>query len=116
MDTSLRIFLFAFIALFFTIIITLVKKAAFGTRYALLWIFSGIMMLLFALFPKIIFAASNIIGISNPVNAIFFLFSMFTIVLLLSMTSIVSGLNDKNLKLIQSVALLEQRVNELEKK
>ncbi|MEA4911342.1 MAG: DUF2304 domain-containing protein [Oscillospiraceae bacterium] len=75
---------------------------------------SGVLLLLFLLFPEIVFRGSALIGVSNPVNAVFLLFAGFTIMLLLSLTSIVSQMSDRSRKLTQSVALLEKRVRELE--
>jgi len=114
METTLRIFLFSFVVVYFFVILWMLKKAAFATKYALIWLIGGVFMLLFAIFPGIVFTFSARIGISNPVNAVFFLVGVFTMILLLSLTSIVSGLNEKNLKLIQATAILEERVHKLE--
>lgn len=114
MELSLRIFLFICIAVYFVIIGILLKKRSLGLRYALLWIVCGVGMLVFAIFPEIVFKASALVGISNPVNAIFFLFAVFTIIMLLSLTSIVSKMSEKNLRLTQALALLEERVHRLE--
>ncbi len=116
MDTSLRIFLAVGVALYFVIIYVMLKKGAFILKYTLLWILSGALLILFLIFPEILFWGSALIGVSNPVNAMFLLFAAFTLMLLLSLTSIVSSLSDRERKLIQSVALLEKRVRELEEK
>ena len=115
MELSLRIFLFCCILIYFSIIAVMLGRRSLSLRYTLVWIICGIGLIVFAIFPTIVFKASAIIGISNPVNAIFFLFFVFVMIMLLSLTSIVSGLNDKALRLTQASALLEQRVNELEK-
>ena len=115
METSLRIFLFSCIAVYFVIIAVMLKKHMLGLRYALLWIVCGIGILVVACFPDIIFRASAWVGISNPVNAMFFLFSGFTVILLLSLTSIASKMSEQNLRLTQALALLEGRVYQLEK-
>ena len=92
----------------------MLKRKALGLRYTLLWLFCGFGLLVFAIFPVIVFKASAFIGISNPVNAIFFLFAVFAMMMLLSLTSIVSGFNEKILRLIQMNALLEERIRKLE--
>ncbi len=114
METNLRIFLLICIVIYFGIIAVMLKKRSLGLRYTLIWILCGAGMILFAAFPEIVFRASALIGISNPVNAIFFLFATFSIVMLLSLTSIVSKFSEKNLRLTQSLALLEERVHRLE--
>ena len=55
-------------------------------------------------------------GIASPVNTVFVLEGLFVLFILLSLTSIVSGLNRKIYRLTQYEALLEGRVRELEKK
>lgn len=51
----------------------------------------------------------------EPTNALFAFMFFCVIIILMSITAIVSKLNEKNKRLIQSVALLEKRVRELER-
>lgn len=112
---SLRAFLLIGVAVYLFIVLYMMKTSRFSVKYALIWIIGGVLMLLFAVFPQWVFDVSALVGISDPVNAVFFLFACFTIVMLLSLTSIVTELAGKNLRLIQSQSLLEKRVRELEK-
>ena len=48
-------------------------------------------------------------------NAVFMIEGMFILIILLSLTSIVSHLNDRNRELIQKVGLIEKRLRDLEK-
>ncbi|MEG2083273.1 MAG: DUF2304 family protein, partial [Oscillospiraceae bacterium] len=57
---------------------------------------------------------SAAVGVSNPVNAVFLLFAGCSLLLTLSLTSIASQFNRTNRDMIQSIALLERRVRELE--
>jgi len=115
MELSLRIFLLFCVAVYFIIIAVMLKKRLLGLRYTLIWLFCGVGMLVFLAFPSIVFRTSALIGISNPVNAIFFLFATFSIVMLISLTSIASAMGEKNLRLTQALALLEERVFRLER-
>lgn len=114
MEISLRIFLSVAILVYFVILATLLKKRRLSLKYAIIWIICGVCMILFIVFPTVVFKASALVGISNPVNAIFFLAMVFTIILLLSITSIVSSLSEKNLRLTQALSLAEQRIYTLE--
>ncbi len=116
MILSFQLFLITAVAIYFIIVLTMLKTGKFSVKFSLLWLVCGFFMILFALFPEIVFSASAIIGISNPVNAIFLLFGVFTIFMLLSLTSIASFLSVKNLKLIQTIGLLEERIRKLEQK
>ena len=102
------------IIFYFAIIFYLLKKKALMLKYTLLWIFSGIIMAIMLLFPALLKKFSLLIGISTPSNALFAAILFFILLILMSLTSIISRLNEKNIKLIQSVAILEKRVRELE--
>ena len=114
MENSLRIFIFFSITVYFAILAVMLRKKALSLRYTLLWIICGMFFLFFAVFPSVVFRVSAWVGISNPVNAIFFLLSVFSIVMLLSISSIVSKQNERILRLTQTMALLEERLHELE--
>ncbi len=116
MEASLRIFLAVALVIYFIVLGYMLKKERLILKYTLLWILSGVFLILFLIFPELVFKGSALIGVSNPVNAVFLLFSGFTIMLLLSLTSIVSQISDKNRKLTQAVALLEERVRSMEEK
>ena len=116
MDTSLRIFLAVGLVFFYALLFVMLKKGRLILKYSLTWILSGLALLIFLLWPQLVFSASAIIGVSNPVNAVFLMFAAFTLWLLLSLSSIVSQFNRFNRETVQSMALLEKRVRELEEK
>lgn len=115
MNLNLRLFLVICILVYLGIIINLLRKKKLNLKYTLIWLFSGIIMLIVSIFPQIINFLSSVIGIVDVTNAVFILEGMFVLVILLSLTSIVSHFNDRNRELIQKVALLEKRVRELER-
>lgn len=115
MAIELRVFLGIAVLLYFILLISLLRKESIILKYAILWLVSGFLFVLFLLFPEIVFSASRMVGISNPVNAVFLLFAGFSLMMLLSITSIVSQDNGKVRKLTQQIALLEERIRELEK-
>ena len=71
-------------------------------------------MLALAVFPRILSWLAALVGIYDPTNALFAFMFFCGIIILMSITAIVSKLNEKSKRLIQSVALLEKRVRELE--
>ena len=115
MNLNLRLFLVICILVYLGIIINLLRKKKLNLKYTLIWLLSGIIMLVVSIFPQIINFLSSVIGIVDVTNAVFILEGMFVLVILLSLTSIVSHFNDRNRELIQKVALLEKRVRELER-
>jgi len=102
------------ILIYFAIIFYLLNKKALMLKYTLMWIFSGIIMAVMVIFPSLLKQFSLLVGISTPSNALFAAILFFILLILMSLTSIISHLNEKNIKLIQSVAILEKRVRDLE--
>lgn len=99
---------------FYAVLILMLRRKTLALKYTLVWMLSGLALAVFLIFPQVVLGASELIGVSNPVNAVFLLFAGFSLLLTLSLTSIASQLAEKNRKLVQNVALLEQRVRDLE--
>lgn len=111
---TLQIMMLIAVALYFIIVLFLLKKRSLNLKYTLLWLLSGGIMLLLAVFPQILNMFANIVGIYEPTNALFSIICFCIIIILMSLTAIVSKLNEKSKKVIQKMALLEKRVRELE--
>lgn len=113
-STKLQIAMLVAVGLYFLIIFGFLKKRALNLKYTLLWLASGIIMLALAVFPQTLSWFAALVGIYAPTNALFAFMFFCVIIILMSITAIVSKLNEKSTRLIQSVALLEKRVRELE--
>ena len=115
MNLKLHIALIIGVLFYFQILFSLLKKNRVALRYTLLWIISGIVLLIIATFPNLVTMLAFTIGIIEPVNAIYLIVLACVIMILISITSIVSGQNQKIKSLIQIVALLDKKVNSMEK-
>ncbi len=114
MTKTLQLMMFLAVILYFILLFYFLKKKTLNIKYTLLWIFSGFLMLLLTVFPKILAWFASIVGIYSPANALFAVISFCVICILMSLTAIVSKLNEKVKKLVQAIALLEKRVREME--
>ena len=114
MDTSLRIFLSVGLLVYFAFMFHMIKKGRLILKYSLVWLLCGLVLLVFLLWPQVLYTLSDSIGVSNPVNAVFLLFAGLSLLLILSLTSIVSQHNRTSRQTIQKLALLEKRLRELE--
>jgi len=101
---------------FLGIIVLFLKRNALSLKYSLLWLLSTFLMLIISIFPNISVYIAMLLGFELPSNAIFSLLLGFTILILLSLTSIVSRQNEKIKTLVQVNALLEKRIRVLEAK
>lgn len=114
MTIILKTLIVAIIFVYLAVICFLLKKKKLYLKYALLWLMTGIMMILLVLFPELIQWIFDIIGIKVYSNGLFAVLLFFILLILLALTSIVSSANEKNRRLIQTIAILEKRVRELE--
>lgn len=114
--TKLRILLLIAVCIYFVIVFQLLKRKTLNLKYTLLWFASGFIMLLLVVFPQLLQLLARLVGISDPMNALFSVALFCVIIILMSLTAIVSKLNGKMRGIVQSVARLEKRVRDLEKK
>ncbi len=116
MNPTLTQVLLAGITVYFIVIVYLLKQNSLMLKYTLLWLLFGIIMLFMVIFPRSLIFISNLIGIYEPMNALFATCFFCLILIIMSLTSIVSRLRERNKKLAQNVALLEERVRSIEKR
>ena len=109
---------FALIAgiLFLVMMIELIRKKKVALKYALLWLLSGVVMLVLAIFPQLLDTMAGLIGVYDPVNALFAILLCCGLMLMISFSVIVSGNKKAIVKLTQEISLLENRIRELEGK
>ena len=114
MSDLFRLLLLIGVFVFFITILLLMKKGKLGLKYSLIWFLTGLVLLICGIFPNLIIALTHLVGIKSEVNAVFFIGVCFLLIIILFLTSVVSGLNDSVRGLTQSQAILEKRVRELE--
>ena len=114
-SSTLRILLTCAIFLYFIIVFVLLKNKALTLKYTLLWILSGLCMGLLVIFPAALREITELIGIANEMNGLFAISLSFIICLVMALTSIVSRQTAKIRRLIQTVAMLEKRIRDIEK-
>ena len=111
----LQIFAIIMVACFFVSLIMLLKKGKLSLRYSLLWGFSGLLMLILAVFPGTLDWFARLIGVYSSVNALFAVILFCGMLLMISFTVIVSKEKQEIVRLVQKMALLENRIEALEK-
>lgn len=110
----LRTALLAAIILFFVMVLYFLKRRRLTLKYSLLWLLTGTVMLVLVAFPELMMFLSRLIGTQSIMNTLYLLILAFVIILLMMLTSIVSGQTERIRRLAQSNALLEKRIRELE--
>jgi hypothetical protein len=112
--TPLRVSIVAAIAAsaLLLVIFELMRSRRLQERYALLWLLTGIVMLVLALWRSALNRIAELVGIAYPPSALFVMGSFFILVVLLHYSTVISKLSEQNIKLAQRIALLEARLGE----
>ena len=112
--TPLRVTIAASIAaiLLLAVIFELIRSRRLQERYALLWLLTGVVALVLAVWRDGLGKLSSAVGVSYPPSMLFLATGFFVVVLLLHYSTVISRLSDQNRILAQRLALLEGRVGE----
>jgi hypothetical protein len=113
---TLRVSIFAAIAaaILLVTVFELMRSRRLQERYALLWLLTGLVVLVLAVWRGLLGRAADITGIAYPPSALFVLASFFITLVLLHYSTVISKLSEQNTILAQRLALLEGRLREAE--
>lgn len=98
----------------FAVIIELIRRGRLRERYALLWLGTATVILVFGLWRDGLNELADLLGIAYPPNALFVLAMAFMLLLLLHYSTVISRLSDRTTTLTQRIAILEERIREVE--
>jgi hypothetical protein len=97
------------------LVLELVRRRALMERYALLWLFSSVVILVLAVWSNALELIARQLGIVSAPNALFFVALGFILLLLLHFSAAMSRLTDQSKVLAQRQAILEHKLRELER-
>jgi hypothetical protein len=116
--TPLRISIAASIAsvLLILVVLELIRGRRLKERYALLWLVTGVVLLVLSLWRDGLNTIAGWLGVSGYPPAILFAAAiLFVIIVLLHYSTVLSRLDDEKTLLAQDLALLRQRLDALER-
>ena len=93
------------------VVIELIRRRRLQERYALLWIVTGGVMLVLAVWRGALYALADAAGVAYPPSALYMVAGLFVLVVLLHYSTVLSRLSDENKTLAQRVALLEEELH-----
>jgi hypothetical protein len=113
-----RVAVFASIAsvIFLLVIFELIRSRRLQERYALLWLVTGGVILLLSVWRDALRMVSQQIGIAYPPSALFIVGFLFILVVLLHYSTVISELSERNVRLAQDIALVEERLRSHERR
>lgn len=111
----LRMVLIIALIIYFVIILIFLKNKTLELKYTLLWMVAGVILAILVAWPEILSGFVRLIGIQSNMNGLFIMAFAFVIMIMMSLTSIVSKQANKIKILIQTLAILEKRIRDLER-
>jgi hypothetical protein len=94
------------------VVLELIRSRRLQERYALLWLLTGGVILVLAVWRDLLGIVSSAIGVNYPPSALFAVGTVFILVVLLHYSTVISKLSEQNTALTQRVAMLELRLEE----
>jgi hypothetical protein len=94
----------------------LIRKNRLREEYAILWLFTGVVVLVFSLWPEFLLSKffAKITGLFY-LTAVVIIAFLFLLLIVLHFSVVISKLTNQNKELAQRYALLELKINELKR-
>jgi hypothetical protein len=94
------------------VVLELIRKRRLKERYALLWLATGIILLVLSAWREGLNTIAGWLGVTGyPPAVLFAVATLFVLLVLLDYSTVISKLADQNTVLAQRLALLEERLN-----
>ncbi|MBI5185044.1 MAG: DUF2304 domain-containing protein [Nitrospinae bacterium] len=93
----------------------LIRRGKLQERYAILWLFTGGVILLISIFPRMVDLMSAFTGM-HYLTSIFAITFLFLLLIVLHFSTVISQLSQKNKDLAQECALSALKIKKLEEK
>ena len=115
---TIRVSIFAAIAavILLTVIFELIRSRRLHERYAILWLITGGVIFVLAVWRDALGTLASTVGIAYPPSALFVLALLFILIVLLHYSTVISKLAVQNRILAQRLALLESGMGLIEER
>ncbi|HLF68585.1 MAG TPA: DUF2304 domain-containing protein [Gaiellaceae bacterium] len=112
--TPLRVSIVGAVAsvLLILVVLELIRGRRLKERYALLWLATGVVLLVLSAWRDGLNTAAGWLGVTGyPPAVLFAVATLFILLVLLHYSTVLSKLTDENVDLAQRIALLEERLD-----
>ena len=96
------------------IVFELIRRRRLKEEYSLLWLLSGVVILIFSIFPNLLGIISKMMGMYY-LTALFVISFLFLLLIVLHFSTVISQLSERNKELTQELSILDFRFKELDK-
>lgn len=104
---SANIFFLLIVVVMEVLVLGQVRNQKMKEKYAALWLIVGVIMIVLALFPKLLDSLSRLVGIETPVNLLFLLAIIMLMGISLHLTLAISKITDDMRTLAEEVAIMK---------
>ena len=111
MSVRLQIIVIVLMIVALIVLTNMVRRKSLEMKYCLPWFFMILLLIVVTAFPNLLEFMSALLGITLPINMIFFCGFLFSLVILFSLTIALSRMSDRVRRLAQKLALLEQNAD-----
>ena len=101
--------------LILTIIFELIRRGKLKEEYSLLWLLSGTTVLLFSIFPRLLYVISHAMGMYY-LTTLFVISFLFLLLIVLHFSTVISELSKKNKELAQNLSIVDHQLRQLDEK
>ena len=112
MTIKIQVLLIAFLLVLLIVIINMLRKRDLELKYVLVWMACDIALIILTCFPQLMRSLASALGIYSPMNMIFFLGFVFSLIIIFSLTVALSRVTEKVRKIAQIVAMLPDELKE----
>ena len=95
------------------LVLELVRRRRLQERYSVLWLVTGLTLVVLAAWPALLARIASALGIASPPNALFVVALGFFLAVMLHFSLVISRLSEQTSRLAQRLAMLEERVGPL---
>lgn len=95
------------------VVLELVRRRHLSEGYSLLWLATGIAMLIVGIWRDLLHELARLVGIYDPSNLLFLLAALFLLFIQLHLSTVITTLTRENKEIAQQLALLRYEVGEL---
>lgn len=92
----------------------LIRRSMLKEQYALLWLFSSVVLLTLSIWRGLLDEVAKFAGVAYPPSLLFLLAFLFLLLIVLHFSVAISRLSEKNKKLAQEIALLKAAMEKKE--
>lgn len=105
MTLKVKILISIALIVFLIAIVNMVRKRELELKYTLAWLAADVGIILMVLIPNLLNKISAVLGIYTPVNMVFFLGFVFSIIIIFILTVALSRMSTRVRRLAQIIAL-----------